>query len=306
MVSVEQEPARAALDTLRQRTSLLGVCPTQSTLSSPLVSQCVFFAISSLGRDILTFRHSGIIDTMGMIRLNSSSVFYIWIIITTLVLKVKLWKGGDFSYKLGDDELIFAISSFWQTKSCFCVLFVAFQIVMYGSSSEWWLHVVLLQVSEPTLWLFMESRVVQSTLSHSSTLYQFHMKVAKPHAWLDSILQPSCLNSTLELSHLPFSQSREPRWSSNCTTCRYELTNYDQDVSSKQAVIWLALFPDWLDDCKQYDHSHFLHVKHADTIQAQSLVSVQFHGLAEVLENDGGAYQLQQGHRWGLSISLHT
>ena len=60
MVSIEQEPARATLDTLRQRTSLLGVCPTQSTLSSPLVSQCVFFAISSLGRDILTFRHSGI------------------------------------------------------------------------------------------------------------------------------------------------------------------------------------------------------------------------------------------------------
>ena len=41
-----------------------------------------------------------------------------------------------------------------------------------------------------------------------------------------------------------------------------------------------------------------LHCTHTETLRAQSPVSAQFHSLAEVLENDGGVYQLHQGHRW--------
>ena len=209
MVSVEQEPARAALDTLRQRTSLLGVCPTQSTLSSPLVSQCVFFAISSLGRDILTFRHSGIRHYGNDSSQQQLCILYLDNYYNPSVESETMKRWG-FQLQAG---------RWWIDL---CNKFILADIIMFLCSI----------CCIPNCYVWQQFRVVTACCSlagvrahpltvhgkpcgseHTITLF-YAVPVSHEGSqatWMDSILQPSCLNSTLELSHLPFSQSREPR-----------------------------------------------------------------------------------------------
>ena len=131
MVSFEQEPARAALDTLRQITSLLGVCPIHSALSSShsvVFFVLFFFAIVSsslIPRPCPAFRHlryillyvqsDNVIMRCWKIKIRLQRIHYIKALVWS-------WVCG-FSHKLGSDGWIFACNKFVVTNM-FCAFYI--------------------------------------------------------------------------------------------------------------------------------------------------------------------------------------